>query len=74
MSNDDAGQRAPKRRARPTPKQRVLRKYPEAVCLRAARGGWEVWHRIDTAMDLSIGYGAKSAAVAWKIADMRIHL
>ena len=55
-----------------TPKQRVLRKYRNAVCLRAVNG-WNVWHRIDTT-GAPIGISAKSAAVAWKIADMRIHL
>ena len=55
-------------RKRLTPKQRVLKKYPEAVCLRAGNG-WSVWHRIDA--HYPIGSSARSATVAWQLADMK---
>lgn len=55
-----------------TPKQRVLKKYPEAVCLRDGRGRWDVWHRIDSA-GWPLGT-ARAASNAWKLAAMRIAL
>lgn len=58
-----------------TNKQRVLRKYSTAVCLRTPTKkflGYDVWHRIDT-VGGPIGSG-HSAAQAWKMAWMRVSL
>jgi hypothetical protein len=64
-----------RRKPKLTPKQRVLQKYPEAVCLPCPGEccrQFDVWHRIDTA-GLPLG-SARSPVTAWKLAAMRIEL
>lgn len=50
-----------------TPKQRVLRKYPNACATRDVKGHWAVYNQ-------EILGHAISAVIAWKLADMRISL
>lgn len=58
-----------RRRAAMTPKQRVLKKHPEAICLRAQPGGWDVWNGPQI-----IGSSTLSPSVAWELAARRIAL
>jgi hypothetical protein len=60
-----------------TPKQRVLRKYPNAWSFHW-KGAWTVYdgtsHDTPPFAGQEILGEAVSANIAWKLADMRIHL
>lgn len=60
------------KRKKLTPKQRVMRKYPKADCWKARdTGRWIVTKGAPLHQRLGV---AVCARVAWKLADMRIHL
>lgn len=68
---------APSRRRKLTPKQRVLKKYPDATLV---RDGWDIRAGMSGCFDFAIYHKnfalsfAESPSQAWKLAAMRIGL
>lgn len=79
MTKETRRSASPQRRKRLTPKQRVLRKFPNAWAhYYAAKNFWAVFDGTSNNTPPFKGQeilgDARSAKVAWKLADMRIHL